>query len=311
MALERVAGPFPLLTLGGTPVTDLTVNPNKAGYDDAIGLFAYSATLGGECVIQLDGTTCLRSAQNRDNAIALDLQTPNGFLMRSSVLEDKMWKLLKPALFIGENVVDSEIIGRVLSIDVRCKDRYLSFLSNQVRSRPLDFSGDWLLECLINFAAFSFFQQVSRTRDPYVLAVADTNGEILFYNHITKTQLPQRSFVPANAGCWYSPRFDLYLVLQNDNTLSIYANSVVPHTLSAVAAVTPLTRGHLSTLRTRLLGDRNEPCPNETVEWSVTGALLENPRSLTDADGYAWNKCIVPTDAVVGASIVVTAKVHF
>lgn len=313
MALELVAGPFTLQDLDGTPVTDLSFILHRACYDDAVGLIAYSLAMGGMCVIQLDGTVCLRGKQARANVIALDLQTPNGFLIHDTLFERAIRKFNKFSMTgANEALLESETNNYVAGINVRTADRFLKILSSGVYWRPLDLSLEWAKECDLEFDGSSPFQTVFRTKKASVIGIGYDTGEIVFYDHVEKRQLELHSFVAENVGIWYSPKFDIYLCLASDDTLSIYANEVRPNSLSSVTAETPLTVGHSSRVKTRMLGDMDEPCVGEIVVWGVTGpAALRTTQSVTDADGYAWNNCTVNVSAEAGDSVVVSAEVNF
>ena len=313
MALELVAGPFPLQTLDAVAVTDLVTNFQKAGYDDSVGFFAYSAAMGGICVVQLDGTVCLRGGQARANVIALDLQTKNDFLIHDSWVENGIRKLNKSSM-TGDIVaiVENQATNYTEGIHVRCLDRYLKIITSRVEVRPLDFSSGWVQECpLTKTTGFVADQVVCRTRIPDILAIILSTGEILFYNHVLKQQLAKHSYIGANVGAWYSPMYDIYIALNSGDTISIYSNDVLPDTLSDAVAVTPLVRGKVSRVKVRLLGASSEPCVGERIEWSATGAQLLQEQSLTDEDGYAWNDCVVSPSSTVGAAIEITAEVQF
>lgn len=314
MALELVAGPFPLQTLAEVAVTDLEIAFKKASYDDAIGVFAYSAVMAGLCVIQLDGTVCLRSKQNRANGIALDLQEQNGFLIHDSLFENGIRKLHTGSM-TGDitAIFEDEATNFVESVHVRCADRYLKFGSGTIQYKPLDLTGSWTTECTISrTSGFSSHQNVSRTKKKDILAFVYDTGEVIFYNHVLKQQLPEHSYIGVNAAAWYSPKYDIYVALQSDDTVVIYANEVAPATLSDAEAITPITRGQVSKVKVQLLGSNSEPCVGELVNWSVSGAgTLLASQSKTDADGYAWNSCVVSPSATVSAAVDITAEVLF
>ena len=312
MALELVAGPFTLKDLDDTAITDFNVSSGTAAYDDAVGLFAYSGVMGGICIIQFDGTVCLRAAQNRANEFALDLQRPNQFLINEGLFEGEIFLYEKYAGIFG-SVVASGGVNYVDGIQVRAKDRYLSILGDNVRTRPLDFSTSWVTEATLEVDAFAEYPRLSLTEDRRIICLAYQSGEIVYYDHIAKEQVEgRRNYVGTNFGVWYSPKFKIYISMNQNDTLSIYSNEVRPDSLSDVEAESSLTRGHMTTVKTRLLGDQDEPCVGELVNWSITGtAALLNEQSKTDEDGYAWNKVIVPTNATLASNVEVTATVNF
>ena len=314
MALEQVAGPFPLLLLDGTPLTDLTTTAFKVMYADDVGLFGYSGTLAGLCVIQLDGTVCRRSTHNRANQFTLDLQRKGEFFIHASLFEEDLYYFDKRAmLFQYPAFIESAVTNYVYYLHVRCADRWLQVITNRIESRPLDLTtGAWATECSLVKTGSTNIASVSLTADKDVILIAYTSGEIIFYNHVLQEQTDVHLFVAANVGTWYSPKFDIYISLRADDTLSIYSSEIVPATIGAITAVSPLTRGRVSIVKVRLTGAASEPCVGEFINWIVYGAgVLKVAQSVTDSDGYAWNECIVSPLAPVGADIDITANVRF
>jgi hypothetical protein len=311
MALEQVAGPFSIRKLDGTPITDFNFSPFKASYSDDIGLFAYSATMSGECIIQLDGIACLRCDNNRANTLTIDLQKPNGFLMQSSLFADKMYILNKTAMvYVLPAVVDTETTNYVNGIHVRCTDRYLQVVANRIETKPLDFSAAWTTECsLTRGISGSSVQSVCRTKKSNILMIGYSSGEILFYDHVLKQQLDLHLFTAACVGIWYSPRYDLYILAHADDTITIWSSAIAPASLSTITAETPLTKGRTSVVMTRLLGDRGEPCPGELVDWEIAGAVLVDTQTKTDSEGYARNVCVVSPALSILDSVQITASV--
>ncbi|WP_454752153.1 hypothetical protein [Cupriavidus necator] len=306
MALELLAGAFDIVA-GGAVITDPSTG-NTTLYDDDIGLYTFSVTMGGLLVAQLDGRAHLRASQARANAFTLDLQNPGEYLIHESLNEGRLYKFNKRSGTVGDIVVDSEVTNYVADTHVRTPDRYLRVAGTNVQYKPLTLVGGWTYEASLT-GGVTGPVTVSRTRDANVLAVAFSNGIILFYDWVNKRQVEGVAYVGANAGAWYSPRHDIFVVLVS-HQLKIFASTPRPASLSNPVAVAPLTKGRASAVKVRALGSNSEPCPRELVDWSLTGpGALAVAQSETDADGWAWNTYVAPMAA--GGSPVIGAELRF
>ncbi|AQV94750.1 hypothetical protein BJN34_12755 [Cupriavidus necator] len=307
MALDLLAGPFDIVA-DGAVVTDPSTSA-AALYDDDIGFYAFSGIKGGLLVAQLDGCAYLRAAQRRANAFALDLQNPGEYLIHDSFMESGLYRFNKRAATFGDLVIESEASGYVSNVQVRTPDRYLHIAETNVQFKPLTLVGSWSYEASLSGAAISGGATVSRTRDADVLAVAFSNGTVVFYDWVKKAQVGGVAFIGTNAGAWYSPRHDIFVALVGAQ-LKVLASSPRPSTISNPVAVTPLAKGRASFIKARLLGSNSEPCPDEVVDWALSGpGALELTQSVTDSDGWAWNTYVAPPAA--GGTPSITAEVRF
>ncbi|EYS89522.1 hypothetical protein CF68_33000 [Cupriavidus sp. SK-4] len=304
MALELLAGPFDIVA-DGSLITDASTGAT-ALYDDDIGLYTFSSTKGGLLVVQLDGYACLRAAQVRANAFALDLQSPGEYLILGSLFEEGLYRFNKRAATFGELVTGTEPTG---DIQVRTPDRYMRILGTNVLSKPLTLVGDWTYEASLSGAPISLYATVSCTRDANVLAIVFTNGTVVYYDWVRRNQVGGVAFVGPNDGAWYSARYDIFIVLA-DAKLNVYSSSPRPSSISAPAAVTPLAKGRASPIKSRVLGADAEPCVGETVDWSLSGpGALEHIQSVTDSDGWAWNTYVAPQAS--GDTPTISVEVRF
>lgn len=308
MALELVAGPFQIKTLAGAVITDVIVSTLNSFFDDNLGLCMYRDADHGVYIIQLDGTICLRGLMtNSLGVFIIDLQSQDSFIAPNGIGG------------YGQVQKSSMTVSRILILPeppslahVRTFDRYLYITVPRIEFKPLSGVGSWTMEAALTYTeAATSIVSAFRTADKNVIGIAYNTGEIVFYDHINKVQLAKHSYTEPCVQLQYSRRHDVYIVVKANKTVVIYSNEVRPSSLSSVVAVTPLTKGHISTIRTRLLGNKNEPCVGELIDWSITGAILKDAQSTTDANGYALNACIVAPTATVSDPIVVTAQVAF
>lgn len=307
MALELLAGPFDIVA-NGSLVTDPSTG-GAALYDDDIGLYTFSFAKGGLHVVQLDGHAYLRAAQARANAFTLDLQNPGEYLIHDSFQESRLYKFNKRAATFGDFVIGTETTGYVSGAQVRTPDRYLHIEGTNVQSKPLTLVGGWSYEASLSGAAIDGGATVSTTRDAHVLAIAFSNGPVVFYDWVKKTQVGGVAFIGINAGAWYSPRHDIYVALTGAQ-LNVFASSPRPSTISNPVAVAALAKGRASSIKARVLGSNSEPCSDEIVDWALSGpGALELTQSATDSDGWAWNTYVAPQ--VAGGTPTITAEVRF
>lgn len=315
--LELLSGPNAIYRglAPGSPVDALTdvAETQRAFYDDSLGLCSYSLTLGGYCIVQLDGAAYLRSDQARANVFTLDLQQPGEWLIHASLFEDALYEFDKRAGTFGALVL-SGATGDMSNIHVRAADRYLSALSGFVQFRPLDLSAAFVTEATLTGAG-SGRPTWSRTRDANVLALVYTGGELVYYDVAAQAQAAGGGNLGANAGAWYSVKHDVFVALASD-AVKVFANAVRPASLSNPAAVDAIVQGRVSQVRVRLLGADSDACAGELVNWSITAGdgSLKHAQSETDADGYAYNDYIAPVSGGAGSpfgSVTIQAQVAF
>jgi hypothetical protein len=312
MALELLHGPAPILKLDETAITDCT-GWHQAAWDDSVGLLTYSGTMGGMCVVQMDGTICLRGAYT-PATIALDLQDAGHYLTAHS-FNQYISDFRKDSCSLGE-LIGSGGVNYSYQIVCRTSDRYLQVIGNLIRSKVLASSatGFFTLEKTLSVTRSpGSGAAVSKMPTLDVIAIALESGEIVYYNVATQTQLAKHDYIPANKGAWYSQKHGVWVVLFADGTVSIYASTPLPDSLSDVEEdESDPDRGQVFKLKVQVLGDEGEPCPGELIEWSKAGSGdLTAAQSETDADGWARTGYAIPTDATVDGTFDVTADLKF
>lgn len=308
MALELVAGPFQIKTLAGAVITDIVVSTLNSFFDDNLGLCMYRDADHGVYIIQLDGTMCLRGLMTGTLGVfIIDLQNQDSFITPNGI--GGYGQVQKSSMTVSRTPIAPACPDLA---HVRTFDRYLYITMPRVEFKPLSGVGSWTMEASLTYTeAATSIISAFRTADKNVIGIAYNTGEIVFYDHINKVQLAKHSYTEPCVQLQYSRRHDVYIVVKADKTVVIYSNEVRPSSLSAVEAITPLTKGHTSIVRTRLLGNKSEPCVGELIDWSITGAVLKDVQSTTDTNGYAVNTCVVTPTATVSNPIVVTAEVAF
>lgn len=299
MALERLAGPFPVSDPAGTPIdiAEAMFYPT-AIYDDVIGLASFMSDGGVHslfCITQMDGITYPRSAGQNTNNFVLDLQATPDWLVTSGLFKEAIYAFDPRAGVVGGLVI-SGAIASMADVQARAVDRWLSFTNSNVQSRPLDFATAFATEFTLAGAG-SGRANLSRTRRANILCLTWPTGEVLFYDHLARAQVAGAAFVGANNGAWYSPRHDVFVVLTGTatNQVSVFANSVRPTAISAPVAAPALAKGRGSVISVYLRGANNDPAAGEMVDWTLAGpGSLLAPQSLTDADGIARVGYVAP-----------------
>lgn len=211
---------------------------------------------------------------------------------------------------------------------VRLNDRLLRIAGPSIYKRALDGSDlDWVLENTLTPTSsldpiydYPGVPQVSRTKHDGVVAIIYPAGGVLYYNVNTGVQVSTWvGRIGVNDAAWYSARHDVFVAMTKlsadgfytDSELRIYANAVLPYSIVGPVAAGLLTNGQVTQVHVRLLGEQNEPCVNELVEWSITAGdgALTVAQSVTDADGYAYTSYVAPVYAGVDPTI--QAEVEF
>jgi hypothetical protein len=304
--LELLSGPHSLLDLNAVAVADDGLQQCRQ-WDDDVGLiFSEGRTLKKSWLIQLDGTACLRGDDYGLLIVDLQRDRPGEYLLIDALFVDTLYLYDKRAA-TRTALVLSGGINAMANIQVRTQDRFLSALGAAVKWRPLDISAAAATEATltgVGSLAFpiSSVPVWSRTRNPDVLALAYENGNILYYNHKTKTQAPGAAFIGANNQAWYSARHNIWIKLDASRQITVHAATPRPAALSAPSGAAAL-RGRVTTFTTRATGDAGEPVPDELIDWSLqSGSIgqLAAPQSRTDAAGYATVDYIAPVTGALG-----------
>ncbi|SFM12915.1 hypothetical protein [Nitrosomonas communis] len=313
--LEILAGPYDLLDLEGNLVTDDSLQQARY-YDDDVGLmFSEGRTLGKNWVIQLDGTACIRSDSYGIYVVDLQQAPQNEYLLIDALFKDKLYQYNKRAA-TREALLLSGGTNAMGDIQVRTQDRFLFASQDLVKWRPLDLSASAVTEATLtdvgDLTGLSINPVWSRTRHPDVLALAYENGNIIYYDHVSKTQAPGAAYIGTNKDAWYSSKYDIWLRLTSDRKLYVHASKPRPYALSNPTGSVPV-RGKVTTYTVQLTGDAGEPCPDELIDWSLeTGSVgqLKNMQSCTDANGYATVDYLAPVVGMLG-NVNIKAELRF
>ena len=306
--LEILSGPHSLLDLNAVAVTDDSLQQCRY-WDDDVGLiFSEGRTLKKSWLIQLDGTACLRGEDYGVLVPDLQRERPGEYLLIDTLFFDAIYLYDKRAA-TRTALLLSGATNSMLDIQARLQDRFLSASGAAVKWRPLDLSAAAVTEATLTGAGTGV-PVWSRTRDPAVLALAYENGNIIFYNHITKLQSastgsggpPGAAYLGANKDAWYSPRHNIWIKMDASRQLTIHAATPGPAALSAPSGSAAL-RGCVTTFTTRATGADGEPVADELIDWSLlAGSIgaLAAAQSRTDAAGYATVDYVAPVTGALG-----------
>jgi hypothetical protein len=301
MALELLAGPFPVVAGDGVTAVDISEARfyPQAIYDDANAIVSYAnpGAIGSLTITQMDGVTYNRAAISHAQNFVLDLQTPNGWLAVDSLFMDAVHAFDLTTGAVGDLILSGGTAD-MADVQVRAADRWLTISNAIVGARALALTtGSFATEFTL-IGAGTGRASVSRTRKDGVLCVAWPTGEVLFYDCIARVQVPGlAAFVGANYGAWYSALHDVFVVLTgtSTNAVSIYANAVLPTAISNPVASPALALGRMSTLSVTLTGANGEPSAGELVDWALAGpGNLMATQSESDENGVARVGYVAP-----------------
>lgn len=285
-------------------------------WDDRFGIGDWRDAFAQYFCTQIDGLTYLRGGSFQMGHFVIDRS--NGEWVITNLGEDKAYYFDVLAGAVNASVGVDGATAALDKAGVMCADRWLrAFLySNgtlEVQSKPFDLSAGWTSEATytgLSGSAYGYatWSKTARAGRFYVIsgggpgAVYDADAQ----EFVSGTAV----YLPANDAAFYSPRLKVFLVLDGAS-VSVYAASPLPSSLSNPAAVGTLTRGRVNTVRVRLLGGNSEPCVGELVNWSLTagdGELLTQ-QSQTGADGYAAALYLAPLTG--GTNPTIEAQVNF
>jgi hypothetical protein len=293
---------------------DVIAGASDYFWDDSVGLSVIGAyTRTGDTfgfgpnyfIVQLDGTVGSRGKAS-PGSVLIDTtgQYQHAFYradfdLALGVGAGTVWGFdARTAIFQDQLIAHSAGIFRNTGgVAVRALDRLIAIRGSDVIKAAIDGSdGGFVSEAALSGPGGS--SKVSRTNKPNVVCIIYDSGDVLFYDVAAKAEVipAWRPHIGSNVAAWYSVRFDIYIALVDVSgvkSISVYANEVAPATLSN--PVGTLTKGRVSTVRSRLLGSNSEPCAGELIAWSMTGdGALTATQSKTDADGYASVGYIAP-----------------
>jgi hypothetical protein len=308
MALEVLAGPYPITTDGGTAIDSFSNSDGMdAVYVQGIGLYG-NLTPHGEtpeyCAVQWDGTAARRGWHSDRVPLMLNLRD-GGFALRGINTISKF-----DILAAREEPTPFYTAASFVSGQVICADRYLRFNLGMVESSADAMT--WTTEHTWSGAAPGSGNTVSDGGAPNVLCVSFTSsGQIRFYDVLRKVQVGNTRFVgEANQGVWYIAKYGVFLELVSKQ-IKILADAPRPASIANPAALATVQAGRAVQVRTQVLGAQSEPCAGELVNWSISAGAgsLEQAQTETDADGYAFNVLTSPVGSSGG--VTVQAEVAF
>lgn len=309
--LELLAGPFDFRDADGAMLApNITSGGAETVWDDDVGLISHMTIGGLACytVTQLDGLTYPRSTYDRARPLVLDVPGAK-LLSQLWLFRDALLEFDKLAGTYGATLTSGGI-NYVHAITVRVPDRYLRAIHSRIDT--MTFAAPNVLATEYTFSgSLGAYATISRTEEDDILCVVwSETGVVTYYNYDAKQEMRARKYLPPHLKAWYSPRHDIFVLIDTDKRLNVYAATVRPDVLSAPEAMSPITRGRKSILRVRLTGSNGEACPGERIDWALVGpGLLGAEQSPTDADGYATIDYYAPLD--LPASPVITAGVAF
>lgn len=312
--LELLAGPYDITDSDSNLITTGTFD-RRVYYDDDIGIVLAQAGVTGSSttywetyVVQLDGAAYTRG--DVPGIIMPDLYRNNELGLMIAVVETGgigYYTYNKKSLTINDLIIGGVGLLTRSKIQARMVDRFLYATATKVYYLPLDLSTSEVQEAVLtgtgSFAGYSYTSPViSRTKDPDVIALAYQNGVVVYYNHVTKTQLSKIDYIGANSYAFYSVKMDIWVRVYVDQVY-IHASKPQPYAIATPTGSTP-TRGKVLTYTTRVTGSNGEPCAGELVKWSLgvgsVGDLLAE-FSTTDEDGYATVDYAAPVIGSLGS----------
>ena len=291
MALEHLAGQFTILNR----LTDAPVGKTIAGapiwIDDRGLLLPISSE--GVYLVQMDGAAYPVDTELNVYGLALigpgsaPSTRPRGYGLSDSLGTYGEWDIDAVTLFKTDRVGDSYVtLGRNYA---RLHDRYVYPLAGRIYARPLDLSASGVIEASVDNLTHGVSLSWAVGNE---LVVGSSDGLIARYDWIKKTFVGAlRTIGMACLGLWWSAKHGVYVSLHNVGTtlaLRVWAATVRPAMVGTPTPDAPITAGHRTRIRARVLGAHADPCAGEVVAWSLTGSGTLSPlTSYTDSAGYA------------------------
>lgn len=310
--------------MDGEPIDSVTLNGITAmAYDDDMcGIMCNDTTKTR--LIAWDGLTAVISDTDRV-WYTIDLSdypiiSPRKYEVVNRLFADSNHVYNKTAgVREGARIHDGAINDAYL-INMKLPDRYIGVQLSRVYTKPHDLTGQagsGTQECLLtkgpwsDSAAITPMAALSLTRNKAIMAAAFSDGTIIYYNHITKTQVQKWDFIGTNRGAWYSERHDVWIRWGADNQIYIHASTAAPYALSNPAGDAPL-KGKSSVYSVQLLGAQMEPIAGELIEWELgegDPGLLSSTQSATDDSGTASIRYYAPVDG--SGDVAINARLRY
>lgn len=318
MALELLAGPFTIKALDGVPVDGATLSSvTQRGYDEDVGFMCNSSAK--TYTVSMDGIGVVLSDTDKVSyCIDLSdypLRVSRKYQVVDTLFEDKVYKYNKYAGVRQGLPVYSGGTLDTYNIRIKLPDRYLGVINGGVYFKPLSLtppSVNGTLEATVvkgtwaGAATLSQIPTVSVTRDLAVLAFAYIDGQIVYYNHVTKAQVGRVDMIGANKGAWYNERHNIWVKWGTDDKISVYAVTPVPYSITTPAGAAPL-KGKTQVYSVTVKGQHEELVTDELIDWTLSGGSvgsLERAQSKTSSLGVASIRYIAPTNTVGSATLI-------
>lgn len=187
-------------------------------------------------------------------------------------------------------------------------DRRLVYSANWVKNYPYDATTPENIEYTFSsplsggFPAMLMYAGKENDAHLWWGLTGDT-GNLQKYDATNRTIAPglnKTSIGPNVRTAGYSIKHRVFVAIRHNSDtgldqLYVYgADDPAAATLSAVERLPAARRGGMSVLRTRVLGDKGEPCAGRNVRFAVTVGSVEQEVVATDASGYATVRFFAP-----------------
>lgn len=313
MALDLLAGPFPLL-LEGKPAK----RHGDAFWVDGLGLALFGTWQDNS---SYHGQGAWYGIVQPDGAVRVRNENPAGTYYADHLMWDCMRDDLighRPTVGMFEfRALTGSFLSPVAMAEFRLRDgSFLRYVTGTIeRDQGAGFVSETAIFGILDdgYSDKAVFCP-SRHADQVWLGLS--GGRIVLYDTAARAvAAPPTGIAMPNVGIWYSRAYDAFVSLHEKPDLSLelrwWSNAARPAALSAPEFVDPPRAGWAGRVRARLTGSYGEPCAGHTVAWILTGdgALLDS-RTDTDADGYAWTRYVAPM-AVPGTAPQLAAQVEF
>jgi hypothetical protein len=133
------------------------------------------------------------------------------------------------------------------------------------------------------------------------------NGTVMIMNYLGSPQLLTTGLIDSFKIGAFDCTYETFFTIGTDYIARVYSGDAPPTTLSAPAFDPATVHGLMGNLvSVRLTGYNSRVFPNYRVSWDLvsvgSGVIgsLEKTDSLTDEDGYAYNRYIGPDDGSTG-----------
>lgn len=308
MALEHLSGPHVVLD-NATDVAVENLSQFRILWVDPVGFLVVSPFL--QYFVQMDASAFpfAQAINNRSYGLAMLHSSPvapsvgqpwystmqfNG----SGTTPASEWALDRTAHIAGA-LLSSTAPGDVSGNYAHVHDRFIKPVGGVVQQTD-NAADTWTTEATLTGFANGAFLSWARQRGR--VWIGSTDGRLVLYDYVDKAAASPvyQIGIPA-MGLFYSAKHDVFVSMHSNGLqfeTNVWARTALPTSISAPTASPAVSAGHASALSTRVLGAHSDACVNEAVAWTLTGeGELDAATTLTDEDGYATNRLVLPVDA--------------